>query len=178
MKTGIAVCHALLRTVWSILKNDRPYIEPDCGFGTSGEAETDSIPHAQTSGKGRGRGDDQDPDREAVDKWRLPRRKPIAILSPMPTASMEMAAKLYSGLRLSPRCASPAPRVVWPDTATDQVADALVEVKSKLLLNLCFQLASFRNRGQQGPETSDDSRSSSGVALMIRPSSPPFGSIW
>jgi transposase len=28
-KAVIAVCHALLRTVWSVLKNDRPYIEPD-----------------------------------------------------------------------------------------------------------------------------------------------------
>lgn len=28
-KAVIAVCHALLRTVWSVLKNDRPYVEPD-----------------------------------------------------------------------------------------------------------------------------------------------------
>jgi hypothetical protein len=26
---GIAVCHALLRVIWSVLKNDRPYVEPD-----------------------------------------------------------------------------------------------------------------------------------------------------
>jgi transposase len=28
-KATIAVCHALLRTIWSVLKNDRPYVEPD-----------------------------------------------------------------------------------------------------------------------------------------------------
>jgi transposase len=28
-KAVIAVCHALLRTAWSVLKNDRPYVEPD-----------------------------------------------------------------------------------------------------------------------------------------------------
>jgi transposase len=26
---GIAVCHTLLRVIWSVLKNDRPYVEPD-----------------------------------------------------------------------------------------------------------------------------------------------------
>jgi transposase len=26
---GIAICHALLRVIWSVLKNDRPYVEPD-----------------------------------------------------------------------------------------------------------------------------------------------------
>jgi transposase len=28
-KAIIAVCHALLRTAWAVLKNDRPYVEPD-----------------------------------------------------------------------------------------------------------------------------------------------------
>jgi transposase len=28
-KAVIAVCHALLRTAWSVLKHDRPYVEPD-----------------------------------------------------------------------------------------------------------------------------------------------------
>jgi hypothetical protein len=23
------VCHCLLRVIWSVLKNDRPYVEPD-----------------------------------------------------------------------------------------------------------------------------------------------------
>jgi transposase len=28
-KAIIAVCHYLLRVIWSVLKNDRPYVEPD-----------------------------------------------------------------------------------------------------------------------------------------------------